>query len=154
MKDIFNWDESGLFWRGIPNRHLDVSSTEQCKDGKLAKDRINILFCTSAAGEKLPSLIIGKAQSPQRFIDKKSPKGIVWRTISKTWMNSSLLQEYLVPWIITLWISRDELLYLWTIRLVIRLIDLSHVKIILISPNTTAGTQSLDAGIIKNFKSL
>ena len=36
-------DESGLFWKVVPNRGL-VPQGERCKGGKLAKERLTITF--------------------------------------------------------------------------------------------------------------
>lgn len=51
LKDIFNCDETGLFWRGVPTRSF-VKQPEKAKGGKLAKERVTILLTSSATGEK------------------------------------------------------------------------------------------------------
>ena len=60
-KDIFNCDETGLFYRTLPTRSLVV------KGGKQAKDRITVLLCASVSGEKLQPLVIGKSRNPRSF---------------------------------------------------------------------------------------
>lgn len=45
-KDIFNVDETGLFYRAMPDRFL-VLSKETCKGGKKAKDRFTVLLCSN-----------------------------------------------------------------------------------------------------------
>ena len=57
-KDIFNCDESGLFYR---TRSLVVKG-DSCKGGKHAKDRLTILLRASVSGEKLQPLVIGKCR--------------------------------------------------------------------------------------------
>ena len=37
------------------------------KRGKMAKERLTVLFCCSASGEKLKPLVIGKARKPRAF---------------------------------------------------------------------------------------
>jgi len=64
--DIFNVDESGLFWRGLPTRSL-VAKGDCCKGGKLSKERLTILFGCSMLGEKLPLLVVGKSAKPRCF---------------------------------------------------------------------------------------
>ena len=40
-------DETGLFWRGLPNKSL-IMQEEKANDGKLAKKRVTIcLFCSA-----------------------------------------------------------------------------------------------------------
>jgi hypothetical protein len=50
LKNVFNCDESGLFWKGLPNKTL-VDKEDKLKGGKFAKERLTILFCCSAIGE-------------------------------------------------------------------------------------------------------
>lgn len=60
--DIFNADETGLFYRAAPNRSL-VLSKEECKGGKKSKERITVLLCSNLTGtEKLKPLVIGKCK--------------------------------------------------------------------------------------------
>ena len=58
--DVYNADESGLFFKALPTRSL-VSSKEACKGGKRSKERFTILLCTNMTGKhKLKPLLIAK----------------------------------------------------------------------------------------------
>lgn len=58
--DVFNADETGLFYRATPDRSL-VLSTEECKGGKKGKERVTVLLCSNLTGtEKLKPVVIGK----------------------------------------------------------------------------------------------
>jgi len=58
--DIFNADETGLFYRALPDRSL-VLKKEECKGGKKSKERLTILLCSNwTATEKLKPVVIGK----------------------------------------------------------------------------------------------
>ncbi|CAF1413160.1 unnamed protein product, partial [Rotaria sordida] len=60
-KNIFNCDETGLFYKLLPDKPLTLDR-ESCKGGKKSKDRISILFCCNSTGEeKLKPLVIGIA---------------------------------------------------------------------------------------------
>ncbi len=59
-RDIWNVDETRLFWKGVPNCSL-VLQKEKCKAGKLAKERLTIVFLCSITGEKFKPLVIGKS---------------------------------------------------------------------------------------------
>ena len=59
-EDVYNADESGLFFRALPNRTLALNS-EKCAGSKLSKERLTILFCVNMLGEKEKLLVIGKA---------------------------------------------------------------------------------------------
>jgi hypothetical protein len=58
-RDIWNVDETKLFWKGVSNRNL-VLQGEKCKAGKLAKERFTIPFFCLATSEKFKPLVIGK----------------------------------------------------------------------------------------------
>jgi DDE superfamily endonuclease len=64
-KDIFNMDETGLFWKLIPERLL---ATETGNSGKKSKDRITLTLTTNTDGsEKLEPWVIGKSKNPRYF---------------------------------------------------------------------------------------
>ena len=65
-KDIYNCDETGLFFRALPS-HSNVSKADSAKNGKLAKDRITVLLTSSMAGDKLRPIVIGKSENPRCF---------------------------------------------------------------------------------------
>jgi hypothetical protein len=69
-RNIFNADETGLFFRAIHCKS-SVLKRSQCIGGKKAKERITVLFCVNAAGEKEQPLIINKSLRPRCF-DKKN----------------------------------------------------------------------------------
>ena len=74
--DIFNMDETGYFYRALPNSTLNQVS-KSCKGGKLAKDLVSVALTCSAAGEKLQPLIIGKSTTVNKNYHEYSIKGIV-----------------------------------------------------------------------------
>ena len=65
-EQIFNTDESGLFYKCLPNR-THVFKNETCAGGKMSKERLSVLVAASMAGEKLPLLVIGKAAQLRCF---------------------------------------------------------------------------------------
>jgi hypothetical protein len=63
--DIFNQDESGLFWRQPPSRTL---ATGKKAGRKKDKQRVTASLLVNATGtEKLPLFLIGKAKRPRSF---------------------------------------------------------------------------------------
>jgi hypothetical protein len=152
LKDIFNCDETGLFWRASPRKTLTVS-TEQSNGHKIAKERLTILLTVSALGEKLTPLVIGKSKKPRGFPKNGAPRGIIWRNNKKAWMQSELFCEYLRN-------LNDKMECEG--RKIALLLDnapvhayrclLSNIELVFLPSNTTSGTQPLDVGIIKNFK--
>ncbi|GJX18630.1 CENP-B homolog protein 2-like protein [Tanacetum coccineum] len=65
MKDIFNMDETGLFFRLQPDHSL---ATMQLEGKKQDKERLTVAICCNEDGsEKLPLWIIGKYAKPRCF---------------------------------------------------------------------------------------
>lgn len=64
MKDIFNADETGLFYRALPTKSLAFKCSNS-HGSKKVKHRITIMFCASALGEKEQPLIINTALRPR-----------------------------------------------------------------------------------------
>ncbi len=90
-KDIFNCDETGLFWKMKPSRTISngpVAGTKQ------SKDRVTILFTCNS--EKLRPLFIHKYENPRALknINKNSlPVNYYWN--KKSWMQVSIWNDYL-----------------------------------------------------------
>ena len=62
-ENIYNMDESGLFWRMMPSRGLSAQSQPGLKKDK---SRISVVFATNATDtDRLPVWFIGKAQKPR-----------------------------------------------------------------------------------------
>ncbi|CAM4832924.1 unnamed protein product [Rotaria magnacalcarata] len=58
--DVYNADETGLFFKALPDRSL-VMAKEKCKGGKKSKERFTVLLCTNMTGtDKLKPLVIGQ----------------------------------------------------------------------------------------------
>jgi len=93
LEDVYNCDETGLFWRALPNRTL-AQKGDRCKGGKLAKERLTVLLTVSATGQKEPPLVIGKSKMPRAF-GRRLPSGIVWSANRRAWMNASTFTEFL-----------------------------------------------------------
>ena len=153
-KDIFNADETGVFFRTLPDRSLVVKG-DSCKGGKRAKDRITALIACSAAGEKLPLLVIGKSAKPRAF--KRYPMesvGVTYRHNRKAWMTTDLFTEWLKSVNNKMGAQHRKILLLVDNCSAHPDITLEHVKLTFLPPNTTSRLQPCDAGIIQNLKQL
>ena len=65
-EDTFNADETGLFYRCLPDR-THVFKNDKCVGGKLSKERLTVLVTASMVGEKLPLLVIDKSANSRGF---------------------------------------------------------------------------------------
>ena len=72
MNDVFNADETGLFYKAAPSGTLTVSGTHPTGD-KTPKDRVTVLLlCNSTATEK-KEYEIGKLKKPRCFKKARPP---------------------------------------------------------------------------------
>lgn len=151
--DVFNADETGLYYRGLPDRGHCFKG-EKLSGGKKAMERITVLVCANMTGtEKLPLFIIGKSKHPRCF--PRHPKDLPVRYSSNknAWMTSVIFEEYLYEWNRKLQDrGRNVLLFVDNCSAHPTNLQLSNIKIEFLPPNTTSLMQPMDMGIIKNLK--
>lgn len=152
--DIFNADETGVFFKCLPNKTLAFKN-ENCFGGKNSKERITVMVCSNMSGsEKIKLLVIGKSKNPRCFKNVKSLE-VDYDYNRKAWMTSVIFEK---------WLLRLEKRFASQNRNVLLFIDncpahpkhlevrLSHIKIAYFPPNMTSVLQPMDQGIIKNLK--
>lgn len=97
--DVFNADETGLFWQLLPNKTMAFKGLfpilffnniililgEKCAGGKKSKERVTVMVGANMSGtEKLPILVIGKSAKPRCFKNAKIP--VEYQANRKAWM--------------------------------------------------------------------
>lgn len=154
LEDIFNCDETGLFWKMEPSRGLSIGPISGIKQNK---ERVTVLLtCNSVGTEKLKPLFIHKFQTPKplRGIDKSTlPVDYYWN--SKAWMQLTIWNDYLKKLNDKMHLENRNILLLIDNAPTHNLTDnleLTNIKIHYLPPNTTAHLQPCDAGIIHSFK--
>jgi len=61
LDQIYNCDETGLYFRLLPKKTLASESEKSAPGMKSSKDRVTVMACSNATGtHKLPLLLIGK----------------------------------------------------------------------------------------------
>ncbi|CAF2055852.1 unnamed protein product [Rotaria magnacalcarata] len=152
--NIFNCDETSLFYKLLPDRSLVVDRND-CRGGKRSKERYTVLLCCNRSGsEKLKPLVIGKYARPRCFknIDMKHLP-VQWCSNRSAWMNSKVFTEWLENLDVCMRKQKRHILTFLDNALVHPLdIQLENIKLKYFPPNTTAIIQPLDQGIIKAFK--
>ena len=157
--DIYNCDETGLFWKATPDRGL---TTQQYSGTKKHKDRITVYFCCNADGtDKLPLWIIGKAANPRSFGNAKinfNALNCIYKSNSKAWMISDLMVEWL-RWFERHIGNRKVLLLIddfsahkVAVEIIKQHRPFQNILVAWLPPNSTSKTQPLDQGIIASFK--
>ena len=103
-------------------------------------------------GDKLPMFVIVKSKAPRCFKNVTS-LSCRYRSQKKSWMDNTLFEE---------WIRELDVKFQKENRKIALIIDncpahptiadLSNVKLIFLSPNTTSVSQPMDQGVIKCLK--
>lgn len=152
MEDIWNADETGLFFKMTPSKSL-VEKGKKAKNGKMAKERLTICLLASAEGEKFLPFVIGKSKNPRCFNGSGPPPGSYYFANQKAWMTCYYFEKYLCMFNdYAKKKGRHFLLLLDNAPCHPSNLQLSNVKLEFLMPNTTSECQPLDAGIIKAFK--
>ncbi|UYV62857.1 TIGD6 [Cordylochernes scorpioides] len=152
--NIYNADETGLFFQLIPDRTL-AHKDENCRGVKRMKQRITVLLCCNSTGtDKRRLLIIGKSAKPRCFRNFSPHFYCTYTSNSKAWMTSSIFREWLLQFNKQLVSEGRRILLLLdnATSLCVPNDGLSNIKIHFLPPNMTASLQPLDSGIIKSFK--
>jgi hypothetical protein len=152
-RDIYNADESGLFYRQLPDKSLVLCGVS-CKEQTSAKDRVTILLCCSATGDKLKPLIIGSSSRPRALKNLREESiPCIYRANQSAWLTRMLFEEWLQG-VNTAMISakRKICLILDNFSGHILQTQFSNVRCVFLPPGMTSVLQPLDCGIIRSFK--
>ena len=155
LPNIFNFDETSLFYRMRPDKTL---ASKVMKGQKKNKERITIgLCCNSDGSEMLEPVIIGRHENPRCFkgINIKNI-GINYYSNSKAWMTAIIFDKWICNWDLKLRKENNK-------RKILLLLDnaschkvnqclLTNIEVLFLPPNCTSKIQPLDAGIIYSFK--
>ena len=156
-KDIYNADETGLFWLMTPDTTL--ASMPQ-KGRKHIKSRITLHVCTNADGsDKLPLLILGNAKNPRAFGPKMRntrDMNFRWDSNKNAWMTGQIMKEWL-HWFDGKMAGRQVLLILdgfssHRTAMTILDVELVNTRVEFLPPNCTSIFQPCDQGIINMLK--
>ena len=92
-ENIFNKDETGQFFRALPNRSL-AEVSKQCTGGKKSKERVT---CTFFVGGREKSIAIGKSKNPRCFrtIRDTSQLPCSYFRQPEAWMDFNILDDVL-----------------------------------------------------------
>lgn len=149
-KDIFNADETGLFYKMTPDTTLKFVG-ETCAGGKLSKVRITVLVAANMSGtEKRKLLVIGKSANPRCFKNKSLP--VKYKANSKAWMTSEIFKSELREWDEKLKMENRKILLLVDNCPAHPDVELEQIKLIFMPPNTSSKLQPMDQGVIHSLK--
>ena len=151
-KDIYNADETAIFYKLLPDRTL----TFKGDDGhgtKTSKERLSVLVAANMNGtDKRPLLVIGKSAKPRCF-KNVATLPTEYESNKKAWMTGAIF---------TTWVHEFDEDMARQGRQVALLIDncpahpdvrgLRATTLFFLPPNTTSVTQPMDQGVILSLK--
>lgn len=95
-EQVFNVDETGLYWKWMPEKTY-ISKYEKSASGyKVAKEWLTLLLGTNAAGDfKLKPLLVYLSENPRCFkgLNKKQLP-VIWRSNTKGWMTKIIFEDW------------------------------------------------------------
>ena len=151
--DIYNTDETGLFYQLIPNKTL-ARKEDDCAGMKKSKQRVTLLLGANMNGSDwLRPLLIDKFAIP-RCLKNVHSLPVTYKHSKKVWMTSQIWEE---------WLRSFDKKMARQKRRVLLFADncpahpvvpgLKAVTVHFLLPNTTAVLQPMDQGVIQCFKS-
>lgn len=152
-RNIFNRDETGLFFRVLPKDTLNFLN-ETCSEGNLSKERFTVMLCTNANGEFEKPLIIGKMKR-NRYLKNTDELGIIWKSNINAWMTREIMTEWLLDFDCRMTqAKRKIILFLDNASSHTLLNNLQSVKLIFFPPYISSSCQPLGQGVVQNFKTI
>ena len=171
-QQVFNCDETGLFWKKMPANTYITKDETKLPGHKPMKDRLTLLLCANASGDcKIKPLLVYHSDNPRVFKRNnilKSTLPVMWRSNTKSWVTRQFFSE----WINEVFGPQVKA-YLTEKNLPLKCLlvmdnapahppgleeelkeDLSFIKVKFLPPNTTPILQPMDQQVISNFKKL
>ncbi|KAK7493174.1 hypothetical protein BaRGS_00015511 [Batillaria attramentaria] len=153
-KDVFNADETGVFWRALPHRTLSLKN-DTCQGRKRSKERVTVMVCANMDGsEKYPLLTIGKYKNPRCFKGVKNLP-LNYSSNKNAWMTSEEFRQWLRAFDCSMAAQQRKVL------LVLdncpahpkdAAMDLKATQVLFLPPAATCKLQPCDQGIIRSMK--
>lgn len=90
---VYNADESALFWKMLPEKTMVRFDEKTAPGRKVSKERVTFLACTNADGShKLKLLVIGKSKNPRAFKNVDLP--VEYKNSKNAWMTFAIFREW------------------------------------------------------------
>ena len=153
--DVYNMDETGLFYNLFPSRTLGIKG-DKCHGGGRSKQRLTVvLVCNADGSDKHRPWVIGKSEKPRCFKNiNVDSLPCIYSHHKKAWIDSSSFRKWLLRFNNRM-VAQNRHVLLTLDRCTahnIHDLNLTNVKVHFFPPNATSRLQPLDQGIIALMK--
>ncbi|UYV71872.1 hypothetical protein LAZ67_9000820 [Cordylochernes scorpioides] len=146
-QQVFNCDETGLFWKKMPKRTYITAEANTMPGHKPMKDRLTLLLCANASGDlKVKPLLVYHSENPRAFKKhkvQKSQLNVLWKSNTKAWVTRLLALLVMDNAPAHPPSLKDHLLD-----------EFKFIEVRFLPPNTTPLLQPMDQQVISNFKKI
>ncbi|XP_069161518.1 tigger transposable element-derived protein 1-like [Procambarus clarkii] len=171
-QQVFNCDETGLFWKKLTKRTYITQEEQSLPGHKPMKDRLTLVLCANASGDcKVKPLLVYHSENPRVFKAFKVHKtrlNVMWRSNKRSWVTQIFFSEWVNDvfgttvrnYLVDKQLPLKALLVLDNAPAHPRQLqdDLfpenQFITIKFLPPNTTPLLQPMDQQVIANFKKL
>lgn len=150
-KNIFNADETGLFYKALPTGTL-ARTNSTTSGGKLAKERMTVLLLANADGSEKFAYAIGRFSTPRCFA-KASPC-LPYYSNASAWMTSKIWEDIMQK-LNEKFAAQGRKVVIFVDNASCHKVDMSkflNIRLTFLPPQTTPLLQPMDLGIIRNVK--
>uniref|UniRef100_UPI00358EF1F2 tigger transposable element-derived protein 1-like n=1 Tax=Myxine glutinosa TaxID=7769 RepID=UPI00358EF1F2 len=163
-EQIFNVDETGLFWKEMPDRSFISKEVKTMQGYKVAKERLTLMLGGNCTDDfKLKPLLVYHAANPRALENiPKASLPIIWMNNMKAWVTIIIFGEWFINHFIPAVKSycREKKIQCKLLLILdnapghpTNLSDFDpNVKVVYLQPNTTSLIQPMDQGVIALFK--
>ncbi|KAF2361995.1 DDE superfamily endonuclease domain [Trinorchestia longiramus] len=97
-QQVFNCDETEMFWKRMPRRTFITQEEKALGGHKSMKDKLTVLLCANARGDcKIKPLLVQCSEDLQAFCHNNVEKAklpVMWRANSKAWVTRIIFIEW------------------------------------------------------------
>lgn len=91
---LYNYDETGLFWRALPDCTQASKAEKNTPGRKISKDRVSALLCANADGSHiLKPVIVGKSKKP-RAIKNLNTLPVHYYNSKNAWFTREITMDW------------------------------------------------------------
>ncbi|BFZ15078.1 hypothetical protein BsWGS_18117 [Bradybaena similaris] len=141
-QQVFNCDETGIFWKKLPRRTYITEEEKKMPGHKPMKDRLTLALRSNASGDcKIKPLLVYHSENPRAFKAHKILKEklhVLWRANAK----ACVTRQFFVEWI--------NLVFGPSVKRYLEVNNLS-LKSLLILDNAPAHPSGLEDDILEDF---